>query len=65
MENSRMIGQRTMGILYIQVAQKWKEHLKTILRRILTVCISLLCYNTMSKLLLSIVRDTGNNPLVK
>ena len=32
--------------------------------RISAVCISLLCYSTMSKLLASIVRDTGNQVLV-
>ena len=31
--------------------------------RISAACISLLCYSTMSKLILSIGRDTGNNLL--
>ena len=34
-------------------------------RKIPTVCTSLLCYSTMSKLTLSVVRDTGNNLLVQ
>ena len=38
---------------------------KTIPKRISAVCISLLCYSTMSKLLPSIVRDTGSNLLVQ
>ena len=34
-------------------------------KRISAICISLLCYSTMSKLLPSIVRDTGSNLLVQ
>ena len=34
-------------------------------RRISAVCISLLCYSTMTNLPPSIVRDTGNNLLVQ
>ena len=60
-KNSRMIGQRTMGILG---ARKWKR-IYFLFPRISAVCISLLCYSTVSKLLPSIVRDTDNNILVQ
>ena len=41
-----------------------KGHFKKIVR-ISAVCISLLCYNSMSKLLPYVARDTGNNLLVQ
>ena len=52
-----MIG--TMGVLGVR---KWKRKF-VFPRRISAVCISLLCYSTMSKLPPYIVRDTGNNIL--
>ena len=41
------------------------KNIKQILRRISAFCISLFCYGTISKLLQSILRDTGKNLLVK
>ena len=51
-----------MGVLS---AQKWKINVLLFLSRISVVCVSLLCYSTMSKLLQSIVRDTDNDLLVQ
>ena len=53
-KNSKMTGSRTMGTLG---ARKWE---KVISKMVSAACISLLCYSTTSKLLRSIVRNSGN-----
>ena len=55
MQNSGMTEQSTMGI---QSARKLKE---SIFEKEFSSLYFCMCYSTMSKLLLSVVRDTGNN----